>query len=259
MRIRLPIVGAALGLSLGVVGPLNGLANAQTADDAVPRLATEATAVEACGAVFDKGAFNSSPSQGLVSPQEPVSLNLTWGTGWKPGVPVEVLGCTAVNGAFSGDLSTRNRDVLNDGLFVHEFNVPATVPEGATICERAVVIGLSNIGTPKAERLDPQCFTVAAERTATSTASGATRRDGANQSEEQPPAGRSPASKRSDRSPRAAAGTAPLKPPGTARGPASAGLARTGTGDRLLALVAGLLFVFGGSTIACGRPSRPKR
>lgn len=246
-----PIAGAALGLSLVVAGPFNGLARAQTPDGAVPRLATEVTPVEACRAVFDNGAFNDVPSQGLVSPHDVVSLNLTWGTGWKPGAAVEVLSCTAVNGAFSGDLSIRNQSVPNDGLFVHEFHLPAAVPNGATICERAVVIGQSDTGAPKAERLDPQCFTVAAERTGSSTERGAPPRGGANPAEEQASAGRSPASKGADRSPGRVAGAAQPNPPGTAGSPASAGLARTGTGDRLLALVAGLLFVFGGWTIGC--------
>ena len=228
------MTGAALGLSLVIAGPFNAVASAQTSDGAVPQVAAEATPAEACRAVFDNDAFDDVPSDGLVSPQQVVSLNLTWGTGWKPGVPVEVLSCTAVNRTFSGDLSIRNQAVSNDGLFVHEFNVPASIPDRATICERAVVLGQSVTGAPKAERLDPQCFTVAAERSATATERPATPRHGANPAEAPPSAGPSRDGTRG-----------------------SAGLARTGAGERLLALVAGLLFVVGGWTIGCGRRPIP--
>lgn len=260
MRKSVSIAGVALALSLMVAGPVSGRANAQTPADTVPTLTADATAAEACDAVFDRVPSVDAPSQGLVSPTELISFNLTWGAGWKRDATVEVLGCTAVDGAFSGDLSTRNREVQNDGLLVHEFNVPAALPDGARICERAVVIGQSTTGTPKAERLEPECFTVAGGREVTSAPSVAAPRGdpGSGGAGSRALAG-SPAPTAKRRDPVAVSGEGAPQAPGTAPAAGSAGLASTGSGDRLLVATAGLLLLLGGWTVACGRPPHAVR
>ncbi|MGH8999817.1 MAG: hypothetical protein ACRDY7_10565, partial [Acidimicrobiia bacterium] len=124
----------ALVLTGGPVG-------ADSHADDVPKLSPTATASEACDVVFGDDAFADAKSEGEVAPGEDVQVDVTWGSGWEEGSTVEVVGCTAVDDQFSEELSTRIRKVKNDGLFVHEFTVPDDAEEGATMCQRAIVIG----------------------------------------------------------------------------------------------------------------------
>lgn len=248
-------------LSFAVVGVTSGMASAQTkANEGVPDLSTTATIAAACDVVFGGDPFADVPSEGLVSRGEPVSINVTWGTGWESGSTVEVLGCAAVDGRFSEELSSRTRELEQDGLLMHEFSVPKDVADGATVCERAVVIGRSTTGAAKSERLDADCFTVAGgaeEPSAGSAAPEATepapRTGGATASREHHTDADTPARTPAQAGPEAVGGTEPMATPGVPV-PAPAGLARTGNGDGMLALAAGLLFILGGGAIAVSRP-----
>lgn len=190
---------------------------------AAPPPAGEPSVAEECKAAFGRDAIEA-PSEGLVAPGDPISINVTWGVGWKPNVPVDVLACTTVDGVVAEDLSVRRR-VAEDGLFVHDLQVPSTAPGGAAVCERALVIGQSASGRPKEERPDPGCFTVGLEPTVARTG---------------------PA----DNVSRGHHGAAPL---GAAVAQPSRSLARTGPAGRGLVLAAGLLFLIGGGAVAAGR------
>lgn len=262
MRHGTRVGAAALSLALMLTGPMVGTADAQLTDDAIPALTPEAKAVEACHAIFGRDALADVPARALVSPGEDLSLDVTWGTDWKAGAPVEVVNCAAVDGVFSDSLSSRNRNETNDGLFVVEFNVPAATPEGARLCERTAVIGQSAAGAPKAERLDAECFTVAAAAPGRSNDPGAAAnqgreaaggRDGA-ATGTRPPG----AAPRPGRPGMADDGNGKSAPSGgTPQGPQ--GLARTGSAERMLAAVAGLLMLLGGRMIAWSSPARPTR
>lgn len=248
--------GASFTLALMLTGPVAGTADAQLADDAIPALMPEATAVDACRAIFGPDPFDDVPARALVSPGERLSLDLTWGTGWKAGTPVEIVNCTAVDRAFSDALSSRNRDVINDGLFLAELNVPAGLSDGARLCGRAVVIGQSAAGAPKGERLEAECFTVAVAAAGSSNDAGAAanrRKEEAGQRDRAATGGASPPSAAPQSQPGVADGPTPSNsaPPDTSRA-----LARTGSTERMLAALAGLLLLVGGRMIAWARPPR---
>lgn len=184
MRDGIRFGAATFTLALMLTGPMAGTADAERPDEAIPTLMPDATAVQACDAIFGPDAFADVPARALVSPGERLSLDQTWGTGWKAGAPVEVVNCMAVDGVFSDALSSRNRGVTNDGLFLLEFDVPVG-PEGARLCRRAVVIGQSAAGDPKRERLEAECLTVTAAAAGSSNDAGGAanrRQDAANQS-----------------------------------------------------------------------------
>lgn len=225
----------------------------------IPTVPAAAAAVDACRTVFGPEPFGATPSEGIVSPGDPLSIDVTWGGGWKPGQTLDLLSCTAVDGVFSEHLSVRTRAAEDDGVFVHDFRVPSDAPDGATVCQRAVVIGQAPAGAPKAERLEPSCFTVNSD--AASPPRSTTPDASAN--------GASPITGKGARgaagSP--AASSAPSSPPAHASGseherkghsavpaPPTSDLARTGPAQRILFLVAGVLLLMGGWAVAVGRP-----
>ena len=269
-------LGALIASALAVAAASAGAAGAATSKEGtggVPKLETTATAAEACEVVFGADAFEKAPSEGEVAPGEAVSVDVTWGTGWQKGSTVEVLGCTAVDGEFSEELSTRIRKVKNDGLFVHEFTVPKTVAKGAVLCERAIVIGLSAAGSAKAERLDADCFTVSGAAKPVADAKPAPEVAGPSKTVSPKPAEKTEAaaSKPADAKPAAKTepAAAPKPAPAAAKTPVVAGetetkpaaaadatLARTGPANGMLAVAAGLMFMLGGCAVAFGRPLR---
>lgn len=94
------MVPVALAVGMAVVGSTS-TAGAESDTPAVPAVPSGATAVEGCTLAFGRDAFGSTASEGLVAPGDPLSIDVTWGTGWKPGQTLDVLSCTAVNGVFS--------------------------------------------------------------------------------------------------------------------------------------------------------------
>lgn len=263
MRDGIRVGAAALTLALMLTGPMAGRAGAQLTDDAIPALTPETKAVEACHVIFGRDAFADVPARALVSPGEPLSLDVTWGTDWKVGAPVEVVTCTALDGALSDSLSSRNSDEANDGLFVVEFNVPVGTSEGARLCERTVVIGQSAAGAPKAERLDAECFTVAAAapRSSNKTGAGAAGNSGQQGAGERDraAAGASPPRAPRPAQPGIPDGPTPTPSSGTSGGAPQQGLARTGSIERMLAAMAGLLMLLGGRMIAWSPPAPGSR
>jgi hypothetical protein len=234
MGLRRWIGRATFVVSAAAAGINGSWAAAQTnTEDAVPQVSATSPPWEACSLVFGQDAIAKAPSEGDVSPGDPLSVDLTWGRGFR-GSTVEVIGCTAVNGTFSEALSVRVPDVPNDGLLAHEFTVPRDIPDGAELCERALVIGWTSSGTPKAERLDAECFSVVggAQAAATETGSTATARAVPGETKRRAPT------------------AAPVPTPGP---PA---LARTGAGGHLLAVTAGVLLILGGFAAGSGRPRR---
>lgn len=238
------MVPLALAVAMAVLGS-TGTAGAQSDTPAVPTVPLGATAVEGCVLAFGRDAFGSAPSEGLVAPGDPLSLDVTWGTGWKPGQTLDVLSCTAVNGVFSEELSVRRRAPEPDGLLSHDVRVPGDATAGATVCQRAIIIGESSAGAPRAERLDPSCFTVAPTAATTTEAAPA-----------------APSGGQTTKPTRGASAPGGPRPAPQAATPAPTsealptGLARTGTTERILALAAGVLFVIGGWGVAVGRPGR---
>lgn len=288
VRLSTAVFASTIAVAAATAGMAGAADSKESGATGVPKLEATATAAEACEVVFGSDAFDKAPSEGEVSPGEAVSVDVTWGTGWKKASTVEVVGCTAVDGEYSEELSTRIRKVKNDGLFVHEFTVPKDVAKGAVLCERAIVIGESTAGSPKAERLDADCFTVAGAAKAATDAKPAAAAGPAKPAAAKPAektgsaapapktaAAAKPAEEKAAAAP-AAKTAASAKPaaaaaakPATAKPPVVAGetetkpaaaapgnLARTGSGDGVLAVGAGLLFVFGGCAVAFGRPLR---
>src|SRR5579884_1729038 len=129
--------------------------------DAVPKIDPTASAADTCDAVFGHDAGTQPRSMGAVAPEQSIAEDVTWKANWKPGSTVEVVGCGAVDGKFLNELSTIQPAKPNGGLFVHTFAVPKDVANGATVCERGVVLGESATGAAQAERTDADCYTVA--------------------------------------------------------------------------------------------------
>ena len=223
MRLAVRLCGIA-AVSVAVAGGTAAPASGQR-HEPVPQL-PKPPAASACAVAFDEQAFSEASSEGQVKIGDPLSIDVTWSRDWKEGAMVEVLACTAVNGVFRDDVSDWEPAVENDGLFVHDFVVPVDVAASDTICERTIVIGQSPSGAAKAERSDADCFTVAA----------------APQGSDQPLATELPMQ----------SGSQSPGPPAAAANRASPGLPRTGPGDDVLALAAGLLLVLGGFGVAFG-------
>lgn len=150
-------------LVLGALG-LGGRAEGWPAP--VPDLSLAVTATDACERAFGPDPFGGVPSAALVAPGEVLSVDVVWAGGWKPGATVTVLACAALGGAITEALSALLPRETNDGLFVHDFQLPPDAPDGLAVCQRALVVGTSTTGAPKAERLDARCFTVVGEPSA---------------------------------------------------------------------------------------------
>ena len=269
MRFRTGVAGAACALVISGVIALP--AGAQT-KEVVPKLEPTATAGEACELIFGKAAFTKAPSEGEVSPGEPVSIDVTWGSGFAKDSTVEVVGCTAVDNVFKEELSTRIRRVKNDGLFVHEFTIPKDLAKGAKLCERAIVIGQSAAGRPKAEKLDADCFTLASGAAAKTAgpsleAAPAPSKEVGASKDVAPAKAAAPAAKpttvagatetRKVQSAAAKPTAAAAAKPAAAAAPATEpALARTGAGDDMLMVAAGLLLALGGLSVLFSKPLR---
>ncbi len=251
---RLRAIGAAAVLTSAAVLASSGLAAAK-GDDPLADLNGIASTVEACGLLLGDDPFAQAAPEGKVAPGDPFAVDVTWGRGWDA-APVEVVGCTAVDGRYLAVASTRVRQTANDGLYVHEFSVPEGAQDGSTICEEAVVIGHSSAGAPRAERSGADCFTVVAA-SATKPAPESTPKPVAAVGPAAPtPAGPAlaPAQAAVTRTQQQLVAAPPA--PADSAAPAPAGvpaLPRTGAGGRALAALAGLLIVLGGAAVAWAR------
>ena len=249
------MVGLTVFAATGLVGAAGAMAP-------VPTMPAAASVVEACALAFGAAPSGAPSSDGLVARGQPLSVDVTWGTRWKRGQTVDVVGCTAVDGVWSETLSVRSEAAERDGVFVHDFRVPSDAADGTQVCQQAIVIGQSPAGAPKAERLEPSCFTVSGDATmnrcsaaegsghvGASTGEAETSGGGASRSG----AALGPASPRS----RASHPAHDRQGESAVTGSATAGLARTGPASKNLLLAASLLLLLGGWSVATGRPVRP--
>jgi hypothetical protein len=269
------VAGVMCAVASVVMAATPGVAVAET-EDRIPALEAGTSAADACNAAFPNDAFAHAPSEGTVTPGQRFSVDVTWRTAWHEESTVDVVGCVASDGRFDPDGSTLARGVENNGLYVHHFTVPEGSANDATICEAAVIIGRAHGGALGAERSGPDCFTVAASsRTAAGAEPAAavsepttTPGEDAPAARHGPPAAQSQAGvgwagQAQPQTPSVMAGattsTPSAAPPALApSAPAArpAELGRTGARDRILVLVAGLMFILGGLTIGVGRPDR---
>ena len=240
-------LGAVL-LTAGVVAA--GPAGAATEEERIPAIGASTPAAEACTASFPAGTFDKAVSEATVAPGQQVAVDITWRTAWHQGDKVDVLECVSANGRFVA--GTIERGVANDGLWVHKFAVPASAGNDVRVCEAGVVIGPGASGAPQAERTDPDCFTVAAAAVKAEPAPAA--------------ADPAPAAAVGKETTTPATPAAAAAPPRTAAAAEQAGapashaaqvpatnLPHTGARDRALALLAGVLLIFGGWALAVGR------
>ena len=239
--------GVVLTVVLVGAGPVGA-----KAEDPLAALPGVSSTVEACGLLLGDDPFAKATPEGTAAPGDPFAVDVTWGDGWD-GAPVEVVGCTALDGSYVAGASTRIRKTESDGLYVHEFAVPESAPNGSVICEEAVVIGHSAAGDPRAERSGADCFTVkAASVSKPAAAPKPVEAAGpAAPAASEPMAAPAPAPARTQQQV-----SAPVPVPAPAPVAAAVpNLPRTGTGDRYLAAVAGLLFILGGVAFAGSRPA----
>jgi hypothetical protein len=214
--------GVVLTVVLVGAGPVGA-----KAEDPLAALPGVSSTVEACGLLLGDDPFAKAAPEGKAAPGDPFAVDVTWGDGWD-GAPVEVVGCTALDGSYVAGASTRIRKTESDGLYVHEFAVPESAPDGSVLCEEAVVIGHSAAGDPRAERSGADCFTVVAASVSKPAAAPVAAPARTQQQVAAPVPGPAPA-------------------PVAAAEPS---LPRTGSGGRALAAVAGLLFILAGVAFA---------
>jgi hypothetical protein len=267
---RVVFAGVRCAVASVVMVTTAGVAMAGT-EDRIPALEAGTSAAEVCTAAFPNDAFAHAPSEGTVAPGQLFSVDVTWRTAWHEESTVDIVGCVVSDGRFDADGSTLARGVGNNGLYVHHFTVPNGSATGATICEAAVIIGRAQGGAPGAERSGPDCFTVAdAQQPAGDSNLTTNPGEGALAGSHGPPAAASGAESggvaQAQPQPSAVvAGATATTPAATPQGPAAstsaarpAELGRTGTGEHILVIVAGLMFMLGGLTIGVGRPDRPR-
>ncbi len=224
--------GVVLTVVLVGAGPVGA-----KAEDPLAALPGVSSTVEACGLLLGEDPFAQATPEGKAAPGDPFAVDVTWGDGWD-GAPVEVVGCTALDGSYVAGASTRVRRTESDGLYVHEFAVPESAPNGSVLCEEAVVIGHSSAGDPRAERSGADCFTVKAASVSKPAAAPAPES--------------APVAAPARTQPQAVAAPVPVPAPAAAPAPS---LPRTGSGGRALAALAGLLFVLGGVAYGGSRPA----
>ena len=261
-------MGAPLAAVAVTTAAIIGLAGPAPAapPDLVSRLASTATAAEGCAVILSDESPAGGPSEGTVRPGEAMSIDLVWGQDWQTDAPVEVLGCTAVDGHLFADASTRVAGLKNDGRFVHRFGVPEGMPEGATLCEAGAVIGRNAGGTARVQTISAECLTV--ESAAPLKAKTATTPPRSH--DVPPPAAQTPVAPAPAPAPTTAATVAPAVaavPPAppvptvvagatATRTAAVETLPRTGGADHAVTAAAGAFLLAGGFAVGFGRPFR---
>jgi membrane anchored protein len=242
--------GVVLTVVLVGAGPVGA-----KAEDPLAALPGVSSTVEACGLLLGDDPFAKAAPEGKAAPGDPFAVDVTWGDGWD-GAPVEVVGCTALDGSYMAGASTRIRKTESDGLYVHEFAVPESAPDGSVLCEEAVVIGHSAAGDPRAERSGADCFTVVAASVSKPAPKPAAAKPvvaagPAAPAAPEPMAAAAPVAAPA-RTQQQVAAPVPVPAPVAAAEPS---LPRTGSGGRALAAVAGLLFILGGVAFGGSRPA----
>jgi LPXTG-motif cell wall-anchored protein len=241
MRRKAAGVLCALGAAVLTVGTFGAGPAGAADDERIPAIGPSTAATDACAGSFTGGAFDKATSEGKVAPGQAVAVDVRWRTAWHTD-KVDVLGCVAADGHFVA--GTIERGVDNSGLWVHKFAVPENAANDATVCEAAVVIGPAAGGAPQAERTDPDCFEVTAAAVkaepAPASANPGPAVEGKATTTPTAPAA-SPAPARS-----AAAAPTPAVPATSTGAAPTTQLPHTGTRERTLVLLAGILLIIGG-------------
>lgn len=154
----------------------------------------------------------------------------------------------------------RARSVGNDGSHTHHFTVPEDVKGGSTLCQAALLVGLSAKGEPASDRLDPACFKVVTESAAAPVPPASAAAPAAPAVPAGPPvpkpgpdeavvAGATETRSGSSSGSGAPTGDA-TDQAAPAEGPAQ--LSRTGAGSRPVTVLAGALLIRGGLGVGLG-------
>lgn len=245
-------------LILGLLWPTPGAA----AIDPPPELGADLSAAAACRTVFAPDAFEGFLPTGKVTAGQGTAVHIPWKRAEWTGELTDVLGCVSVDGELVDGASMRARSVDNDGSHTHHFTVPEDVKTGSTVCQAALLVGLSATGEPASDRLDPACFRVVAEPAAAAApaAPAAPTAPAASAAPAGPPVpkpGPDEAVVAGATETRSGSSSGPGAPTGDetdqaapAEGPAQ--LSRTGAGSRPLTALAGALLILGGLGVGLG-------
>jgi hypothetical protein len=105
---------------------------------------------------------STNPPPGTdVSPGSVIEVTLRWDPALFTGTQVhKVLDCVTVNGHAADDLSVQERDAADDGDFTTRMTVPGDVGDGASLCDRGFVSGLTGNGAFLREKSNDVCFTI---------------------------------------------------------------------------------------------------
>jgi hypothetical protein len=101
-----------------------------------------------CDRVIDheeKGDLEKStdpPDGSTVQPGQTIHVTITWETDdWDREELHKVLDCVTVDGVLDESLSAGQKPTRNDGVFEHDYTVPAGAPPGTEVCDRAMLTG----------------------------------------------------------------------------------------------------------------------
>jgi hypothetical protein len=105
---------------------------------------------------------HTNPAGGAtVRPGDSVVVVLSWPRGdWSSDRLHKVLDCVAVDGELDPSLQGGESPTANDGQFSTAFTVPADLPDGAQICDQAMLSGPSPRGDYDRQISNQVCHTV---------------------------------------------------------------------------------------------------
>jgi hypothetical protein len=96
-----------------------------------------------------------------VQPGDTIAVSITWRPGdWSSDELHKVLDCVAVDGRLVRSLQGGESPTANDGRFARSYGVPPDVPDGARICDQAMLSGPSPRGDYDRQISNQVCHTV---------------------------------------------------------------------------------------------------
>ena len=209
------------------------------------------------------------PDGSIVVPGQKVTVTITWDVAdWEDTALHKVLDCVAIDGTIVPDLQGGESPTDNDGTFVHEFTVPDDVPDGAQICDQAMLSGPGPEGPFHRDISRRLCLTTSTDTTRSAPPDAPVALPPPPAPPPPAPPVDAPPERQAESVPPKvegeqevkvpAADTPPAPAPAAAPAPAPA-LPRTGAAERLLLALAGALLWLGGLAVmgAAGRRSRP--
>jgi hypothetical protein len=107
-------------------------------------------------------AKHTDPGPGRdVQPGDAIDVSITWEPGdWSSDELHKVLDCVAVDGRLVRSLQAGESPTANDGRFARSYTVPPDAPDGARICDQAMLSGRSPRGDYDRQISDQVCHTV---------------------------------------------------------------------------------------------------